>query len=175
MIDLTKIPKKYITWAWWDIIGKKALQHDIDPLVIASVIQVESSAIPTLVRFEENYKWVLDPKELSLQWKVTAKTANVLQKCSFGLMQVMGAVFVEHGGNNLTPYNQPTIMLLPDFGIEFGCRHWNKFKKKYSDPMQIYACYNAGSLRMKEGIYENHEAVLRFKRVYDEFKTEFQT
>lgn len=175
MIDLTKLPSKYSSWPFIDLIIKKSLHHDINPLHIIALIQVESSGIPTLLRYEKKYQWIYPSKDLAIAWKVSIDTAEIMQKTSWGLCQIMGAVAVEHGLNDLTPYNQPSILLLPEYGIEFGCRHWNKFKKKYSGPLEIYACYNAGSLRKKEGIYENHEAVLKFKRALDGLERDIQT
>jgi soluble lytic murein transglycosylase-like protein len=85
----------------------------------------------------------------------------MLQKTSFGLMQVMGAVFREYGFEGWLSQ----IVTSPELQLEFGCKHLSKKIRRYGKESGI-AAYNAGSPRRKpDGKFVNQyyvDNVLRY-------------
>ena len=69
-------------------------------------------------------------------------TERVGQMCSWGLMQVMGAVAREYGFKGYFPQ-----LCDPVVGLRYGCLHVTKFRAKYGQWSDVIAAYNAGSPR----------------------------
>ena len=61
-------------------------------------------------------------------------------------------------------------MLIPAIGLKYGCIHLKLKLDKYGpDPLDVYAAYNAGSVRKRsDGKYVNYKNVARFERYYKE-------
>ena len=103
---------------------------------------VESSLDPGVFRYEPAYKYLYlldDKSQLS-------PTERIGQMCSWGLMQVMGAVARELGYTQSFPK-----LCYPAVGLRYGCLHLHKFKSKYSAWPDVIASYNAGSPRRSLG------------------------
>lgn len=124
--------------------------HNLDPAIVYAVCRQESAFNTLAVRHEPAYRWVFKPKEVKPQW-CSLDTERMLQKTSFGLMQVMGAVFREYGFTGwLTE-----IIASPELQLDYGCRHLQKKITKYGNEGGIVA-YNSGSPRYTaDGKYVN--------------------
>ena len=129
--------------------------------VILSIARVESSFNPFACRYEPNYRWLYKPEEFYRSYSSTVDTEIFFQKCSLGLMQVMGAVFRELG------YREPLPKVFCDVKAQllYGYRHFLRFYKKYESLEEAISSYNAGSPRRKEnGEFVNQTYVDRVLR-----------
>lgn len=166
-----KIPEYVKNWdkSLLPLIEKNSLQHKIDIRYLCALIQTESSGRTNACRFEKNYPWIQGVSQLAKTWKITEDTATTLLKTSWGLTQVMGSLAVELG---LLKYPLlPHDLCRPENGIFFGCLAWNQKKDKFklSSPLDIYAAYNAGSVRMNGDKYFNQKAVDNFNINLNQF------
>lgn len=165
-------------WAFklpWELIREKASKHELEPELIAAVIQTESAGNSNAIRYEYRYRWTYSVNEFARILGCEPDTMEFMQKTSWGLMQVMGAVGFERG--LLTEKNPeqrwPTSLLIPEFGVEYGCRHLKIHAKAKEDVASIYASYNAGSIRKTPGgFFTNQKHVDRFMSFYRELKGE---
>lgn len=123
-----------------EIIREKSLFYKLDEGLVRSIIKTESSWNTYAIRYEDGYNYLYEPDKFARAQNITVQTEVILQKCSYGLMQIMGAVMREHGflGSLLTVCN-------PSINIEFGCKHLSGFVKKYPKIEHAIASYNAGS------------------------------
>jgi len=107
-----------------------ATKHGLDPALVCALCEVESSWIPWAVRHEPGYRWLwgltyddypTEPRWLAKEVQLrgyTAGTERILQRTSWGLMQIMGAVARERGFRGwLTELCDPAV------NLEWGCRH----------------------------------------------------
>lgn len=124
-----------------EMIINVAKRHNLDPAIVYGICRQESAFNSLAVRHEPAYKWVWKPKEVKPQY-CSLDTERMLQKTSFGLMQVMGAVFREYGFDGwLTE-----VIVKPELQLDYGCRHLSKKIAKYGQDGGI-AAYNSGSPR----------------------------
>lgn len=139
----------------------------LDSKLVKAVIQAESDWRTHAVRYEKSYVYLYKVDELAKKHSVTSGTLEMLQKSSWGLMQVMGAVAMEYGLNEL-----PSALVRPEVGIYFGCLHLESMKHKWgNDPFDIYAAYNAGAVRKdNQGEYRNKSAMDRFRKIYNKLQ-----
>jgi soluble lytic murein transglycosylase-like protein len=144
-------------------IKAKAEKHGLDPAIVYGVCMQESTLNPYAVRFEPKYRWLvyntanLKPRECSIE------TEYALQKTSFGLMQVMGAVIREQGVSGWLTQAVGNV----DMQLEYGCRHLKKKIQRYG-LMEGILSYNSGSPRKDaSGKYFNqyyYDRVTKFAR-----------
>lgn len=123
---------------------KKAKKHNLDPALIAAIVIVESSGNPWAIRVEpafwrrygNNYHKIIEPSHPARVW---LKYPDVFA-CSYGLMQIMFGVAVEHGCR----VSFPTELLKPDINLEFGCRILSKKIQRKQDLTKGVLSYNGG-------------------------------
>ena len=126
-----------------------ARDFDLPWELIEALATTESALNPWALRYEPQYKYLYlldDRSQLS-------PTERVGQMCSWGLMQVMGAVAREHGFRGYFPQ-----LCDPIVGLRYGCLHVTKFRAKYGQWSDVIAAYNAGSPRREPnnpGAYVN--------------------
>lgn len=131
------------------LIREVAEKVGIDGDLLIALCTVESSLEPFSVRFEPVYRWTLEPRAWASQIEkrvpgYSAATEEALQKFSYGLGQIMGAVMREYGFVGLLQ----TCMTNPKIPLEYSARHLKKFLQKYDgDEASAVAAYNAGSVR----------------------------
>ena len=158
----------------WALVQCVAKEHDLEPELVAAVVQVESAGNTYACRYEPKFKHVFRVPEFARLCGCTAATMFIMQKTSWGLMQVMGSVAYEHGLHTELIHNNkwPTALTNPEIGLKYGCLHLKlKYEKYGPTPGHVYAAYNAGSLRLtKEGKLINEDAVQRFLRHYEALK-----
>lgn len=150
----------------WQLIRDEASVYDLDPNLVASIIQTESRGDTYAMRYERDFRFRKEPHKFARINNITEETENLLQSCSFGLMQVMGCVARELG------LAKPLVTLFePDVGIEYGCKKLHELSLKYNEIDDIIASYNSGSVLHKaNGEYVNQKYVnMVFERL-KEFK-----
>ena len=100
-----------------DDIKRVALQHSLDPYVVAAVSWQESAFNTDAYRFEPGF-WnrYLKTKEQYRQLNPRRVSA------SYGLMQVMYPLVLEDDltDNDALP---PEHLFVPEYGLQTGCRH----------------------------------------------------
>lgn len=170
------------------IVQEAAKRHRLEPEFLLALIQTESSGNRFAVRSEfaqvisrGDLESAIDVKGkciLAQLWRYpyyvstfaerlgcTLVTEQIGQATSWGPCQVMGAVAREHGFTGWFPE-------LCDWecGVEFGSRHVARMAVKWgTEPSDLYAAYNAGSVRKTPGgLYENQRHVDHFMRNYRE-------
>lgn len=102
-----------------DLILQSARQYQLNPQIIAAIIDQESSGDPFAIRYEPGFrKRYIDnkgPAKLGGHWPKTInrETELILRSSSIGLMQVMGQVAREQGfaGDSLLELCRPEIAI----------------------------------------------------------------
>lgn len=148
------------------IIELIAPTYNLDPVLIQAIIATESSFNVNAMRYEPLFKYLENPPAHASRLGTTIETESTLQRFSYGLSQVMGSVLREHGF--LEPL--PTA-LEPHINIQFGCRHFSSFVKKYGSIEDAISSYNQGSPRKSPtGEYLNQKYVEKVLNFYKNFK-----
>jgi soluble lytic murein transglycosylase-like protein len=116
-----------------------AEKYALDPAIVFGICMKESSMEQFAVRYEPAWKWFVNhppgqPRNCS------DATERVLQATSFGIMQVMGAVFREYGFKGWLTM----VLAFPEMQLEYGCRHLAGKVKRFGLNGGI-SSYNAGS------------------------------
>lgn len=133
---------------WWPFIVRVAMEHDLDPRLVAGIVQVESGGDPHAMRYERGYRWTVP-----FVGGGTQGTETEAQKFSYGLGQIMGATAREHG------FKGPWLSMLfdPPTNLQYVCKHLVWLLKRYRGDMHdAISAYNQGSARRTDrGDYVN--------------------
>jgi hypothetical protein len=136
-----------------------AIAHGLPVNLVRTICTVESSNDPSAFRYEPGYRWLIGDK---LTMNVTEKFG---QMCSWGIMQVMGAVARERGYTGHFPG-----LCNVETGLEYGCRHLAHLYKRYSNWPDAIAAYNAGSPRKgPDGQYFNQGYVNKVDKCWMDY------
>lgn len=141
----------------WDVIEDVADAENVPAVIIAALVQTESSGNRFAIKFEPGYKYLFKTKENAQDNRITEATETVMQMTSFGLTQVMGAVARELGLKG-------TIfqLLEPEVNLTYCARLLKRLAKKYTQRDDLIAAYNAGSaIKGMDGKYKNQQYVDR--------------
>lgn len=124
----------------WDLIEEVSDEEKVPANILAAIVQTESGGDRHAIRFELYYKYLHTPKVFAQDTRVTEATETILQMCSFGLTQVMGAVARELGlrGTMFQLFDERTNLI-------YCARLLKKLAKKYTVKDDLIAAYNAGS------------------------------
>jgi len=165
--DRKKLPLHIKNWIFLDVVLSMCEKYRVDPTFILPIIQVESGGNRFALRYEKDYQWLFNVDELAEREKTTSEDMTELQKYSYGLMQVMGAVAYERGLTGL-PYR----LFDPLVNVEIGIKHWvhKRDRQSLKNHFDIYAAYNAGSCRFVHGtkVYENEKYVNKYRLAYSD-------
>jgi soluble lytic murein transglycosylase-like protein len=143
------------------IASEIAVKHNLNPAVVMAVCEIESNWDTYAVRYEPNWKYLLDPAMWSKRVNTSAATERVLQSCSWSLMQIMGTVARELG------FTQPFPMLCkPEIGLEYGCRKLVDCLKRYPALPDALASYNAGNPKFTAGKIYSAKVIERMEKVF---------
>lgn len=144
-----------------ELIKSKAQLYRLDWLLIKAVCIKESNMDNWASRYEPMFKHTLDSMLYARANNISRDTEFIQQKTSWGLMQVMGAVARECGHKD-----KLTKLLIPEVGLDIGCKKLSILIKKHADLRTALAAYNAGSGNVFAGMgYAN--SVLE---IYDKLK-----
>lgn len=124
-----------------------AKRFDLSPAVLAGLVAQESGGQTWAARPEPYYRWIFGRRAVNLpllkrllpRWR-TLKQDFYMQRISFGLCQVMGAVARELG---LKGYL--TELLDPAVGLHCGAEYLDKcLKRRKGDIRAALLLYNGG-------------------------------
>jgi len=123
-------------------ITKIASDAGVSPMLVAAIVQAESSGDTNAVRYEASFQHYWKTAEFARKLGITNDTEASLQRHSWGLMQVMGATARWIG------FKGPiTDLLQPEVGLKWGCRYLKRLTEQHKTGPKIIAAYNAGSPR----------------------------
>ncbi|WP_051286217.1 lytic transglycosylase domain-containing protein [Megalodesulfovibrio gigas] len=140
------------------ILDAAAGEFGLPSNVVVAVAKVESGLNSYAIRFEPQYRWLVDARDLrplstpgasppqsfpSLRG-CSGLTEWAAQKTSWGLMQVMGAVARERGFQGVFL----SELCVPAVGAHYGCKHLRHLHARFFDRhgwAGVLAAYNAGS------------------------------
>lgn len=132
-------PTEWVSKLPIEIIVRMGQRHGVDPFLLAAICMKESGGRRYAQRYEPGYRWLYKPDVFAKGLGCTLETEKIGQSTSYGLMQVMGAVFREYDFSGW--FGQAFDC---ETNINCGARHLARFLKRYDAPLAI-ACYNAGS------------------------------
>jgi soluble lytic murein transglycosylase-like protein len=148
------------------LIDENAKLFDLDTNLLLAIIKIESNFDAKAMRYEKKYRYLVNPQRFAIRFNITTETETELQKFSYGLMQIMGAVAREHE----FPLRL-TDLLDPINNLMYGCMHLAKFKKKYEQMTDYVSAYNQGSPRKdKQGLYINQNYVTKVMNEYQKYQ-----
>ena len=129
--------------------------------LMAAFAEVESNGNVFACRYESHYQWLYQPERFAVRLKITKQTEVIMQKTSWGLFQVMGAVAREYG------YTDYLHLLGTDstIGVQIllFAQHLSRLFRHYKTLPLAIAGYNAG-FRLKD---YNTEYYRKIKRTYN--------
>lgn len=121
------------------------MAEGLDYALLSAMIAVESGGDTFACRFEAGYPFLFKPKEMAKLVNTTINTEINLQRCSWGLMQIMGATARECGLRTPIP-----TLTDPEIGLLYGCRYLRKQLRRYNNNVtDAIAAYNAGSVVLR--------------------------
>jgi len=127
-----------------------------------SLIKLESDFNIHSMRYEPSYEWYY--KYPPLDVKMSGATLIHSQKISYGLCHVMGAHYYafEHKGFC-------SELFKIDLNLEIAVKILEGRRKKYgSNPLDLYAAFNAWTVKKKKnGLYVNELNVRAFEMIYE--------
>jgi soluble lytic murein transglycosylase-like protein len=129
-----------------EVVRVVASAHGLDPVLVAAIVQKESSWNPWAMRYEPGYRWLYPSRsEVYRSGVASLETEKAHQMTSWGLMQVMGAVARERG----CTFPFMSGLCLPEMGVEYGCRHLVWLRDRWSlhgdeRLCDLISAYNAG-------------------------------
>ena len=149
-----------------EIIRSYADVNQVRRDIVYGICARESAFDPFACRYEPNYRWLYSPSKVKPA-TCSLDTETMLQKTSWGLMQVMGGVFREYGFKGWLS----SIPADPRIQLQYGCMHLATKIRKYGMEGGI-AAYNAGIPDAnRDGAIDNPayvQAVLKFSKEYSE-------
>lgn len=133
-----------------ELIRKIATTEGINPELALAIAGNESNYDCGACRFEKKWKWFVNPRKFSQSLLVTYETEKLLQACSWGPMQVMGAVARELGFTG-----QIASLSYPELGVLFACKKLKSLMKVYTNELDVISAYNQGSAYKTNNVYNN--------------------
>lgn len=137
------------------IIDKYTKQFNLNYSHVCGIVKTESNFDPFAYRYETNYSYLFKVSTFAQKLNITENSEKILQKSSYGLMQIMGAVARERGFEG-----QLLQLVDPDINIYYGCKHlkWYSDNYKYKDT-DLISAYNQGKVRYRNSEYANQDYV----------------
>ena len=147
------------------LILKVSEEFGLDSNIVFGIIMTESNMNPCAIRYETNYKWLYKPNSIRPR-TCSFSTEIMMQSCSWGLMQVMGATLRELGFKGWLT----SILLSKEQQLIYGCRYFKSKMNKYNNLNDAIVSYNSGHPMKKDGTYINQyylEKVLKYANSFD--------
>lgn len=135
------------------LINTNAIEFRLQPSIVYGVCKKESMFDQFAIRYELRYRYTINAHQLKPSI-CSATTELVLQKCSIGLMQVMGAVYREYGYSGWLS----GLFINAETQLFYGCKHLSSKIDKYGLEKGI-ASYNSGTPIYKKGELINQRYV----------------
>ncbi len=140
-----------------------AARYGLEPLLVAAIVQTESSGNTWATRYEPDFLKRYVEAAPQRFGGVSVQTERMCRATSFGPMQIMGQVARERGFTGIFL----TELCDPETGLEYGCRHLAALRDRYLAQWGldgVIAAYNAGSPRTVGGQFVNQDYVDQVKR-----------
>jgi soluble lytic murein transglycosylase-like protein len=128
------------------LIQAKAIEHDVDPLLLQAICKVESNFNPWAIRYEPDYRYTINPMDWGHKLGITPQSEEFLQKSSLGLCQVMGALARELGHSD-----HLSQLFIPALNLNYACKYLKRQMKRFQKQDQLISSYNAGTPRWNHG------------------------
>ena len=140
------------------IVKQLCNMNNVDYDLVYSMITVESNWNTFACRYEPNTdKYVHNSYLHAQNNNITGLTESMLQKTSFGLMQVMGFLACDLGMRGMI-----TELCDPNIGVLYGIKYLKKKLEQYGDESAAVAAYNAGTAKkLDSGMFVNQRYVDR--------------
>ncbi len=120
------------------LVAKYAVKYGLDLAIVCAVCEQESSWNTYAIRFEPAF----EARYIKPALPAAPTTLELTKAISFGLMQVMGEVAIEHG---FPASRFLTELCDPDTGVDYGCRKLQQcFAAHEGDPELSLLAYNGG-------------------------------
>lgn len=159
MFDLSKVNLKIK-----EAVETYSQKYNIPENFLYALIKTESGFNEYALRYEKNYKWIVNDHKIFTRSKLTSIfTFFEVQKFSYGLCQIMGNVFYENG------FTEPPARFYDIYiNIDCCCRHLSGLVKRKklnfdNQAREIYDAYNSGVVNYDDG---NEKNVDRFMSNY---------
>jgi len=134
--------------------------------VVLACIETESAGNAWAFRYEPTFKYTTRVYTMAAELKWSYISEETLQKSSFGLMQIMGAVARELGF--IAELSQ---LFDPNTNLSFGCRYLKMKMDKYGNDKDAVAAYNAGSvIKTQGGFYINQGHINNYTANLDKIR-----
>lgn len=149
-------PELLAVVAKWKGVAEPICETERVPLdLVLAIITHESKGDQWASRFEPMWpeRWMWYPREMAEKANISLDTERTLQKTSFGLMQVMGAVAREfgHKGNLM-------MLIQPEISITYGCKKLHWLMERYHGETDVISAYNQGKpMKTPGGLYGNQK------------------
>lgn len=151
------LSKTWIARLPLNVIYECSIEQEVPWTLVAAIVQTESAGDPLAARFEPDYKYLFKVVEFAKDNNISQMTEMVMQKTSWGLVQMMGGVARElgHQGSILE-------MLKPEVNLALGCKHIKRLINRHPVLDDMIASYNAGSpIKGLDGKYKNQDYVTK--------------
>lgn len=147
-----------------NLIYCKAKEFELDQAIVAAIVNQESRGMTYAARYEPLFRYLEKPEFHAKQQGISKETEEMLQKTSFGLLQIMGGTARFIGYSGALP-----ALFKPDTNLYWGCKYLKRLKGQYPDLKDMISAYNAGSPRKDaKGVYSNQHYVDNVLRFYHE-------
>lgn len=146
------------------LVVRIAKEEHVDPLLLRAICTVETDWVPERVKYEPHFNHLWFPREVASRLGITEVTETELQRFSYGLPQVMGALCRELGFTG----HMGELHRNRELPIRYACRKIKRDMVRYGDdPPALMAAYNGGSaLKTQGGFWYNQKYVDHCSQVY---------
>ena len=140
-----------------DVIKKEGFE----PMqLILAIAKVESNFNPFAIKYEPHYKYLYNPDWFAHKNGITLETEEALQKMSYGVYQIMGAVAREYGYEGYLQTLATSDLLFMQ--TQLAIKHLVRLYKYFGNIPDTIEGYNKGFIRVDEKLY--------FKKVLKAYK-----
>jgi soluble lytic murein transglycosylase-like protein len=125
------------------LVTDAANRYGIDEFLLVSQVIQESGGNPSAVRYEPGYRWLWPSVSAVVPVApCSLETERILQMCSWGLLQIMGAVARERGFKGAFLAD---LAANPALALDLGAQHLALKISRYANIRDALSAYNAGS------------------------------
>jgi soluble lytic murein transglycosylase-like protein len=139
-----------------NLIYAKAVDFDLDAMIVAAIVWAESKGFVYAVRLEPKYRYLYYPEKFAKKNNITVETEINLQKQSYGLCQCMGGTARWLGYTGALP-----ALYKPENNLYWSCKYLAFLKKQYGPGYEpVVSAYNQGNPRVdRDKKYTNQKYV----------------
>lgn len=143
-----------------DAVVKTCKDLSIDVKIFSAIIEIESCWRPSAVRYESKLTTLSKIYYFAAINEITPETEAILEKCSWGLGQILG-VTARNLGMKIPIQDLSQI----ECGLFWAGMYLKKLLDRYPDQDKVIASYNAGSPIYENGLLLNQGYVDKVNKV----------